>query len=302
MRYGVVALWMVTLGLLLAGSALTAQEKFKAMVLDASSANYIKVQDTAGVERWVRLGGVVCDEPETPYGKAAKQELLGITQNKTAMLVLGGVDANGIRMADIYHKGKYLNAVLLRKGYCQLDPEAPLNRRLERAQKIAKFREKGIWEKAQAAESAVDATAASSEARGFDNQSFLYTIGGMGFLAIMIVVSRRRAATLKQQKREQELAEKIRQKNEETGQNVLPVDLTSNVLVSPILSTPPQPPGAPPEVAQQPVPPIDTSDTGVITDPLVAKLSKEDQRILESLDEREREKVLAVLREQYSEG
>ena len=63
---------ILLVGLLLPISmTMAAGEKTRVTVLDASSANYLEVKDNKGVKSWIRVNGVLCDEPDTYYGKAA---------------------------------------------------------------------------------------------------------------------------------------------------------------------------------------------------------------------------------------
>ncbi|WP_419622568.1 thermonuclease family protein [Thiolapillus sp.] len=293
---------ILLVGLLLPISmTMAAGEKTRVTVLDASSANYLEVKDNKGVKSWIRVNGVLCDEPDTYYGKAAKRELLNQLKGKRVSLELGNMDDNGIRTANIIYRKQNMNAFLLRTGLCELVPNAQVTQLLDRAQRIAIARKQGRWgnvpipdtsptveEADEQEENPVVATAR----RGFDNQSFFYTIAGMGFLALMIVISRKRAAVIKRAKEEERMAELIREKNEELGGGIVPVDLTNNVLVSPLRANPPQP--------QKPCPPCPPAEHEDGERKIADMLTDEDRDMLEKLPEDQQQAILDRLKQQDS--
>ena len=302
--------------LFLMAAGAMAEDRLRAVALEATSANYLKVRIKDGSEHWVRMAGVICDEPETAYGREARRQLLKHVKGKNVWLKLKNMDENNIRAAEVIFRSRNINALLLQEGLCQIDPEASPTAFLERAQKIAITRKKGRWGPTLPVET--DRTDAkevlpveedSPRNGGFDNQSFLYTVGGMGFLALMIMISRKRSLELKRAKAQEEVAELIRQKNKELDPDVIPVDLTSNVLVAPIRATPPQPPtmtptGVPSKDLEEK--PFESGAASVEKghqkddeDPLMALLTDEDRDELEKLGEKEREKLLEIIREQH---
>lgn len=281
-----------------------AGEKIQVTVVDASSANYVQVRENQGNESWVRVKDVLCDELDTPYGREAKRKLLQNLRGKRVTLELGPVDDNGIRSAQIIYRNQNMNAMLLSTGLCQLAPGATASLLLKRAQRIAVARKQGRWgpvplietEPAATAEAGRERTVATKK-RGFDNQSFFYTIAGMGFLALMIVFSRKRAVAIKRAKEEEKVAELIRERNKELGGNVVPVDLTSSVLVSPLRTAPPQTqePSADPSRSATPHPEAGDARSSYGLDPSL--LTDEDRKMLEEMDEPQRQVVIETLKQ-----
>jgi hypothetical protein len=260
----------------------------KVAITEVFSGNYLRYKTLDGQEEWVRVRGVICDEPGTPWGDKAKGYVEKLALNKPAMLVLVRPDENGIYDAQIFPKGKNLSQYLLRTGLCEMD--AAINdRALKREVEAAKKRERGRWlpptpEKTE--------SASGGSKKGFTNNAFLWTMGGMGFLAIMIVVSRKRAASLKREQAQRELAEKIQKKNQERESNVVPVDLTSNVFDvpkhSPSMDTPLNP--LPSKRDQT----IDTipSKTEQSEAEYIASLPEEERALLDNMTEEQRTQLL----------
>lgn len=291
--------------LLVCTSLAMAGEKIQVTVLDASSANYVQVRENNGNKSWIRVKDVLCDELDSPYGRAAKRKLLKLLLGKRVTLDLGAVDDNGIRTAEIIYRNQNMNAMLLSTGLCQLAPDGAANLLLKRAQRIAVARKQGRWGPVPIAETApVPNTEAKNEKpaptkkRGFDNQSFFYTIAGMGFLALMIVFSRKRAVAIKRAREEEKVAELIRERNKELGGNVVPVDLTSNVLVSPLRATQPQPT----EQADNPGPPVtpppEAGDTRSSYGLDPSLLTEEDRKMLAEMSDEDRKTVIERLKHQ----
>ncbi|KAK7857916.1 staphylococcal-like nuclease can2 [Quercus suber] len=65
----------------------------------------------------IRLRGIDAPENAMPYGKEAKEELTKIVQGKCLRVLVYGEDQYGRCVADIYCDGKFVQELMLKKGF-----------------------------------------------------------------------------------------------------------------------------------------------------------------------------------------
>ncbi|XP_050251012.1 uncharacterized protein LOC126697920 isoform X3 [Quercus robur] len=93
----------------------------------------------------IRLRGIDAPENQMPYGKEAKEELTKIVQGKCLRVLVYGEDQYGRCVADIYCDGKFVQELMLKKGFAW--HYATYDQRLELArwEKEARATRVGLW-------------------------------------------------------------------------------------------------------------------------------------------------------------
>jgi endonuclease YncB( thermonuclease family) len=139
-----VTLWAALLYLLLASDAVA--EDFSGLVISVLNGDTIEVLHRRHPER-MRLNGIDCPEKGQAYGHSAKQATSALVFGKEVLLQTYGKDKYGHTLADVrLLDGTHVNHTLVKHGWCWWYRKyAPENRELERLEKTAREKQKGLW-------------------------------------------------------------------------------------------------------------------------------------------------------------
>lgn len=106
----------------------------------------IKLSDNSKI----RLIGIDAPDKSECYYKKSKNQLSSLIKNKKAKLVYDEdkYDAYGRQLAYVYNKNKFINRLMVLKGYASVFTVAPNDKKenvLLKAQDTAQFHKRGIW-------------------------------------------------------------------------------------------------------------------------------------------------------------
>ncbi|XP_030929170.1 uncharacterized protein LOC115955241 isoform X4 [Quercus lobata] len=102
-------------------------------------------EETLARKYRIRLRGIDAPENEMPYGKEAKEELTKIVQGKCLRVLVCGIDQYGRYVADIYCNGKFVQELMLKKGFAWHYEAYDQRPELARWQKEARDKRVGLW-------------------------------------------------------------------------------------------------------------------------------------------------------------
>ncbi|KAL4620766.1 hypothetical protein ACB092_06G179500 [Castanea dentata] len=93
----------------------------------------------------IRLRGIDAPENAMPYGKEAKEELTKIVQGKCLRVLVYGEDQYGRCVADIYCDGKFVQELMLKKGFAWHYATYDQRPELARWENEARAARVGLW-------------------------------------------------------------------------------------------------------------------------------------------------------------
>ncbi|KAL5734412.1 hypothetical protein ACOSP7_032273 [Xanthoceras sorbifolium] len=93
----------------------------------------------------IRLRGIDAPENEMPYGKEAKEALVKIVQGKCLRLLVYGEDQYGRYVADVYCNGKFVQALMLKKGLAWHYTAYDQRKEFAKWEKKARAKQIGLW-------------------------------------------------------------------------------------------------------------------------------------------------------------
>lgn len=119
-------------------------------VLDVHDGDTLRVQRGTQVER-VRLACIDAPELSQPFGRASRDHLrqLVAANQKRVFLKVSGRDRYGRTVAEVFSKGRFLQAEQVRSGLAYVYPQylasCPDAAVIQRAEALAKRQRSGIW-------------------------------------------------------------------------------------------------------------------------------------------------------------
>ncbi|KAK4539055.1 hypothetical protein RGQ29_032009 [Quercus rubra] len=93
----------------------------------------------------IRLRGIDAPESSMPYGKEAKEELTKIVQGKCLRVLFYGEDRYGRCVGDIYCNGKFVQELMLKKGFAWHYTAYDQRPELATWEKEAQAKRVGLW-------------------------------------------------------------------------------------------------------------------------------------------------------------
>ncbi|KAL5799694.1 hypothetical protein ACOSQ4_032578 [Xanthoceras sorbifolium] len=93
----------------------------------------------------IRLRGIDGPENAMPYGKEAKEALVKIVQGKCLRLLVYGEDQYGRYVADVYCNGKFVQALMLKKGLAWHYTAYDQRKEFAKWEKKARAKQIGLW-------------------------------------------------------------------------------------------------------------------------------------------------------------
>ncbi|KAM4104156.1 hypothetical protein ACJW30_06G135900 [Castanea mollissima] len=107
--------------------------------------NFQNNDETLARKYRIRLRGIDAPENAMPYGKEAKEELTKIVQGKCLRVLVYGEDHYGRCIADIYCNGKFVQELMLKKGFAWHYAAYDQRPELARWEKEARDKRVGLW-------------------------------------------------------------------------------------------------------------------------------------------------------------
>lgn len=115
------------------------------------------------------LQGIQAPIQQPPWSDRAQQQLSDLIAGKSVVLVGDRRDAQGRRLAQVWHNGQWVNAAMLRQGHALWTPDdEPDSALLAYAQEQARLLGLGIWQPQQALRH-LSAPESSSTSSGLHN-------------------------------------------------------------------------------------------------------------------------------------
>ncbi|KAK4550956.1 hypothetical protein RGQ29_032659 [Quercus rubra] len=102
-------------------------------------------EETLARKYRIRLRGIDAPENQMPYGKEAKEELTKIVQGKCLRVLVYGVDQYDRHVADIYCDGKFVQELMLKKGFAWHYATYDQRPELARWEQEAQAKRVGLW-------------------------------------------------------------------------------------------------------------------------------------------------------------
>ncbi|XP_062157466.1 staphylococcal-like nuclease CAN1 isoform X2 [Alnus glutinosa] len=93
----------------------------------------------------IRLRGIDAPESSMPYGKEAKEELTKIVQGKCLRVFVYGEDRYGRCVGDLYCNGKFVQELMLKKGFAWHYVAYDQRSELAKWEKEARANRVGLW-------------------------------------------------------------------------------------------------------------------------------------------------------------
>ncbi|KAL0003457.1 hypothetical protein SO802_017238 [Lithocarpus litseifolius] len=93
----------------------------------------------------IRLRGIDAPESSMPYGKEAKEEMTKIVQGKCLRVLVYGEDRYGRCVGDIYCNGKFVQELMLKKGFAWHYTAYDQRPELAKWEKDAQAKRVGLW-------------------------------------------------------------------------------------------------------------------------------------------------------------
>ena len=115
-------------------------------VVRVADGDTVTVLDRRNTQHKVRLYGIDSPERDQPYGKAAKNALQRLIDNRPVEVVVVAKDSYGRTVGTLYRDGVNLNEAMVAAGYAWWYQHfAPNERRLEEAEQRARAQRVGLW-------------------------------------------------------------------------------------------------------------------------------------------------------------
>jgi endonuclease YncB( thermonuclease family) len=115
-------------------------------VVRVADGDTVTVLDRRNTQHKVRLYGIDSPERDQPYGKAAKNALQRLIDNRPVEVVVVAKDSYGRTVGTLYRDGVNLNEAMVAAGYAWWYQHfAPNERRLEEAEQRARAQRIGLW-------------------------------------------------------------------------------------------------------------------------------------------------------------
>ncbi|KAL0003459.1 hypothetical protein SO802_017240 [Lithocarpus litseifolius] len=102
-------------------------------------------EETLARKYRIRLRGIDAPENEMPYGKEAKEELTKIVQGQRLRVLVYEEDQYGRSVADIYCDGKFVQELMLKKGFAWHYTTYDQRPELARWEREAQAERVGLW-------------------------------------------------------------------------------------------------------------------------------------------------------------
>ncbi|XP_059457144.1 staphylococcal-like nuclease CAN1 isoform X2 [Corylus avellana] len=93
----------------------------------------------------IRLKGIDAPESAMPYGKEAKEELTKIVQGKSLRVLVYGEDRYGRCVGDLHCNGKFVQELMLKKGFAWHYTAYDQRSELAKWEKEARAKRVGLW-------------------------------------------------------------------------------------------------------------------------------------------------------------
>jgi endonuclease YncB( thermonuclease family) len=119
-------------------------------VVRVADGDTVTILDRRNTQHKVRLYGIDSPERDQPYGKAAKNALVGLIDNRPVEVVVITKDSYGRTVGTLYRDGVNINEAMVAAGYAWWYQHfAPHERRLEEAEQRARAQRVGLWAEPQ---------------------------------------------------------------------------------------------------------------------------------------------------------
>lgn len=115
-------------------------------VVRVADGDTVTILDHSNTQHKVRLYGIDTPERDQPYGKAAKNALVRLIDNRPVGVVIVTTDSFGRTVGTLYRDGINLNEAMVADGYAWWYQHfAPHERHLQEAEQQARAQGLGLW-------------------------------------------------------------------------------------------------------------------------------------------------------------
>ena len=115
-------------------------------VVRVADGDTVTVLDRRNTQHKVRLYGIDSPERDQPYGKAAKNALQRLIDNRPVEVVVVAKDSYGRTVGTLYRDGVNLNEAMVAAGYAWWYQHfAPKERKLATSEQQAREQRLGLW-------------------------------------------------------------------------------------------------------------------------------------------------------------
>jgi len=115
-------------------------------VVRVADGDTVTLLDRSNTQHKVRLYGIDTPERNQPYGKAAKNALVGLINNRPVEVVVVTKDSYGRTVGTLYRDGVNINEAMVAAGYAWwYQYFAPHERALQEAEQQAREQRLGLW-------------------------------------------------------------------------------------------------------------------------------------------------------------
>lgn len=129
-----------------AGAKAEPQVELSGRVVRVADGDTVTVLDRHNTQHKVRLFGIDTPERNQPYGRAAKNALVQLIDNRPVEVVIVTQDSYGRTVGMLYRDGINLNEAMVAAGYAWWYQHfAPHERRLQEAEQRAREQRLGLW-------------------------------------------------------------------------------------------------------------------------------------------------------------
>ena len=115
-------------------------------VVRIADGDTVSILDNTNTQHKVRLYGIDTPERDQPYGKAARNALMRLVDERTVGVVVIEKDNYGREVGTLYYEGININVAMVADGHAWwYQHHAPHDRKLAVAEQQAREQDRGLW-------------------------------------------------------------------------------------------------------------------------------------------------------------